>query len=718
MSPEQARGKPVDKRTDIWAFGCVLFEMLTVRRAFHADEISDTLAFVLTKEPDWSTLPMATPAAIHRLLRRCLDKDRRRRLADIADARLEIDDATRAGAEHGSGARAIASESRARRLVPWFVAAGAAIAAAAAIFWSAPWKATALPPVRRVNAAFGANVSLNVFLGNPALVMSPDGSTLVFAGQVGDSPARLFVRRMTQLNPSPIDGTEGAFAPFFSPDGQWVGYFASGKLRKVPVIGGASIALSDAANPRGGTWGADGTIVFAPTSTGPLSRVAASGGEPQPITTLAEGEVTHRWPQLVDDGKALLFTASRFNGQYEDATTVVQRLPRGPRTDLLSGGYYPRYARSGHLLYVHSGTLFAAPVDLRTATLRGASVPVVEGISAVPGVGSAEFDVASDGTLVYTVGLNEDINAPLLWLDSRGTSTPMRTVRANWGNPRFSPDGRLLALNLIAPLRQLWVYDWARDAMSQLTFDPATGADPIWSPDGRDVAFASRRGGDPAANLYVQHADGSGQPTRLTTSPTNQSPTSWHPSGKFLALTDLTAGARGRIMVVPLEGDSTSGWKAGQPTPLLDDPRLQQDAAFSPDGRWIAYSVVESSRPEIFVQPFPGPGKWKVSADTGGRYPVWSRTGRELMFLASDGFRLMAAAYAVDGGSFRVDKPRVWGQGRIARLNGQRGFDLHPDGTRVVVPGIVSTETPKTDTAVFVFNFFDELRRIAPPAVR
>jgi len=721
MSPEQARGKAVDKRTDIWAFGCVLYEMLAGRRAFHADEISDTLAFVLTKDLDWGLLPATTPPAISRLLRRCLEKDRKRRLADIADARLDIEDALRADdrAAHASSAAGRSIEAPwTRGLIPWIVAAAATAVAATAVLSWAPWKPALTQPSRRLSAVFGANVSLATTLGNPAIALSRDGSTLAFVGQAAGSAPQLYVRRLDQLNPTRLEGTDGASAPFFSPDGQRIAYFAEGRLKKIATAGGASITLCEAPSPRGGSWADDDTIVFAPASLGPLSRVSASGGDPRPMTRLVEGEVTHRWPQLLDDGKTVVFTASKFNGQYEDAVIVAERPPDGPRTVLATGGYFGRYVRSGHVLYVHAGTLFAVPVDPKSLQPRGSAVPVVESVSAISGVGSAEFAVGSDGTLVYTAGRSEDINAPLLWLDAGGKSTPLRTARANWGNPRFSPDGRRLAMNITGGQRQLWIDDWARDTMSQLTFDPANGSDPVWSPDGRDIVFASHRGADPVVNLYVQRADGSGQAARLTNSPLNQAPMSWHPSGRFLAFGEAAA-PRARLMVLALSGDSVSGWKAGPATPLLDDSRLQQDAAFSPDGRWIAYSLYEVARPEIFVQAFPATGgKWKVSGDTGGRYPAWSASGHEIMFMSANGTQLLAASYTAEGASFRVEKPRLWGEARIARLNGQRGFDLHPDGTRVVVPGVFQNDAPKTDTAVFVFNFLDELRRNVAPATR
>jgi hypothetical protein len=405
MSPEQARGKPVDKRADIWAFGAVLYEMLTGQRAFAGDEISDTLAFVITREPDWSALPPDTPPPIHRLLRRCLEKDRKRRLADVADARFELDEAVRPGpvVDPNAAAKVTIDQRSAGRWLPWSLAAAATLLAVVAFALWAPWR---IPPARtalRLTVDFGADISL-VANAAATLALSPDGTALAFVGQPQSGEPRLYVRRLNQLNATPLERTDGAAAPFFSPDGQWIAYFAEGKLKKMPVNGGASIALCDVSAPRGGAWADDGTIVFAPASTSSLFRVSAAGGKPEPTTKLAQREVTHRWPQLIDRGKAVLFTSSASNGQYEDANLVVQQLPDGPRKVVVTGGYYGRYLPSGHIVYVHAATLFAVPFDLSRLEIDGPAVPVAEGVSATAGTGAAQFAVSADGTLEYNDG--------------------------------------------------------------------------------------------------------------------------------------------------------------------------------------------------------------------------------------------------------------------------------------------------------------------------
>jgi serine/threonine-protein kinase len=717
MAPEQARGKPVDKRADIWAFGAVLYEMLTGRRAFAAEEISDTLAFVITKDPDWSALPPDTPPSIHTLLRRCLEKDRKRRLADIADARFELDDAADGRAREPRVPPAAEGSRGVRRALPWVIAAAATLAAVVAVVRWAPWRAPAARSAVRLTSDFGAQASLVTTNGSPALALSPDGTVLAFTGQRPDDEPRLYLRRLDQLTATPLERADGTASPFFSPDGQWLAYFSGGKLKKIAVNGGASIALADAANPRGGAWAPDGTIVFAPTSTVALSRVADNGGATEPVTTLPKGTVTHRWPQIIDDGRAVLFTSSAANGQYDEANIVVQPLPRGTPKVVLTGGFYGRYVPSGHIVFAHAGSLFAVPFDLQRLEVVGPSVPIVQGVSTINGTGAAQFAIGPDGLLVYLPGENEDINLPLLWLDQHGVVTTLRAARANWGNVQFSPDGRRLAMNITSPRAQIFVYEWARDIMSQRTFDASGGFSPVWSPDGNDIAYASRTGSDAGAmNLYVRHADGSGESVRLTTSTNSQAPTSWHPSGKFLAFTEITSSSD--LMLLPLDGDSSSGWKPGQPEPLVATQAPEWDPAFSPDGRWLAYSSGALGRPEIYVQPFPATssGKWKVSGDAGGRYPVWSRTSRTLMFMPENGRQLMSSSYTVDGNSFHAEKPTVWGEGQINRLNGQRGFDLHPDGVRVVLGDVRAADArTRGGRAVFVLNFFDELRRLASP---
>ena len=387
MAPEQARGKNVDKRADIWAFGCVLYELLTGVRTFTADEVSDTLAFVLTKDPDWTRLPASTPQSIRTLLRRCLERDRTKRLADIADARLDIEDAlTGAGSEPGreSPQRVEAP----RRLLPWSVAAVATAVAATVLVQWAPWRNAPESMSQRFTVGIGADASLMTDPGTAA-VISPDGSLLAFVAQPASGPRMLYLRRLDQLQATPLTGTEDALGPFFSPDNQWLAFFAGDKLKKVPLNGGTPVTLADAVNGRGGAWSEDGTIVFAPdTAPGAtLLRVSEAGGRVAPVTTMVDGEVTHRWPHMLPGGRALLYTAHNDARGYDEATIAIQPLPSGTPRVILRGGSHGRYLPSGHIAYVRNGTLFAVRFDVNRLEVVGDPVPVVEGISAVLSIG-------------------------------------------------------------------------------------------------------------------------------------------------------------------------------------------------------------------------------------------------------------------------------------------------------------------------------------------
>jgi Tol biopolymer transport system component len=731
MAPEQTRGKTVDRRADIWAFGVVLYEMLSGRRAFDGDDISITIASVLKDEVGWHRLPADLPASIRRLLRRCLEKDPRRRLSAIGDARLELDEAVLPVDRDA----VLAPESVAppavpawRRALPWAVAAVLAIALiAAAAIW-APWRSAPLRAPVRMSAELGADGYLPTRFGS-AVALSADGTLLAFVAQKSSgAPSQLYVRRLDQLRATLLSGTEGARDPFFSPDGQSVAFFADGKLKKISISGGAALTLCDAANSRGGTWTANGAIIFQPSSaTGAsLMRVSAAGGTAEPFLKPADGGTSARWAQVLPGEGAVLYTGNA-GGGIVDANVVVYKLPSGPAKVLARGAAYARYVSSGrggtvgepdtgHLLYVRDGTLYAAPFSVERLELTGPPVPVIEGVSTSTDTGSAHFTLSASGTLAYVAGPNLGRDVALNWIDRTGTATVLRAAPANWSNPHFSPDGRRLAVD-ISDGKQLdvWVYDWTRDTASKLTADPADDSKPVWTPDGRRIVFASTRGGG-ASNLYWQHADGTGEPQRLTESPNAQFASDWHPSGKFLAFQELNPQTGNDLMILPITGDEVSGWKPGKPTVLLRTPANEVEPMFSPDGRWLAYHSNESGRNEVYVRPFPGPGgKWPMST-AGASTPTWSRVRPDLFYRAFDN-RLMVASYTVDGDSFRAEKSRLWSERPVGIRPRQRVYDLHPDGERVAAAA-ENALTQNQDKVVFVFNFFDELRRLAPAAGR
>ena len=725
MAPEQARGKPVDKRADIWAFGVVVFEMLTATRAFEGDDISITLASVLKNEPDWNALPATTPGVLVRLLRRCLQKDPRARLRDVGEARIALDRVI-AGALEPVGTAAAGAATGGHRALKWTFFAVAVTAVVIALVVVAPWRRSIPHVVQRLSAEIGADASL-VLAGNgaagAAATLSADGSLLAFVAQKAPgAPSQLYVRRLDQLKATLLPGTDEAMSPFFSPDGQWVAFFAGNKLRKIAVTGGTAVTLCDAANSRGGTWADDGTIVFQPSgaSAAFLMRVASAGGTPEPLTTLAPGEQTQRWPQVLPGSRGVIYTSSNTIGNYTDGTIVFQPLPSGPRRVLIQGGYFGRYSASGHLVYVHDGALFAAPFDIARLEVTGQSVPVLEDIGVGITNGSAQFAASSTGTLAY-VGQSSTNNAALIvWVDRNGKTTPIRRTPSDWSNIQFSPDGQRLAVDISdGKQTDVWVYDWARDALTRVTLDPGEHWMPVWTPDARHLTFRWNQPGG-APNLYWRRADGGGDDQRLTTSPTSQYSGAWHPSGKTLAF-PVASNTGSDLLLLPMDGDEASAWQPGKPTTFLSG-HADSSPAFSPDGRWIAYQSNESGPNQIYVRPFPGPGgKWMISTD-GGTFPVWSRARKELLYAGPDN-RIMMVTYTASGDTFTADKPRPWADTRfLPRPRGFGGaagrpFDLHPDGERVAIAPVRENDRiEKQDKLVFIFNFFDELRRLAPPS--
>jgi eukaryotic-like serine/threonine-protein kinase len=741
MSPEQARGLPVDKRTDIWAFGCVVFEMLTGRVAFGGDTVSDSIAKVLEREPDWSALPPDTSPAMRRLLARCLEKDPRERLRDISDARSEIREASTSS----SPAAAVHAGRRSSRALPRVVhwigagALGAAVTALAAAFgWFDAWRAP--PPVaaERLEVGLGDDTLL-ARTGGASATLSPDGQTLAFVARTATAAQQLYVRALDQLQATPLAGTEGARDPFFSPDGHWIAFFAGGRLKKIATAGGAVATLSEAPDPGGGAWAADGTLVFSPRFITPLVRTPGDGGPAEVITTRIEGELTQRWPQVLPGGRAVLYTSSSSPTNMSNANLVVQALPDGPHTIVQRGATYGRYLATGrsaatregrdngHLVFIQGGTMFAAPFDPRRLQAVGPAVSVIEGVTADgsgggSGVGGAQFAVSDTGTLVYLPGpIVRAVSAPIVWMDRTGRLSPLHDALADWSHLRFSPDGSRLAMDITdaAGNTDVWVYDLLRGDMARATTAAGSDVEPTWTPDGQRLVFQSTRE-DATTNLYWQRADGTGGVQRLTRSDHHQyGGSSWHPGGRLLAFTDVDPLTGSDLMMLPIGGDERTGWKPATPTVFLRTAANELQPSFSPDGRWLAYVSDESGQFEVYVQPFPGPGvRSKIS--NGGAYyysvVAWSKHRHELLFATADR-RVMTVLYSVADGSFRADRPGPWGDRPFLRLPRGGTFDLHRDGGRIAIGATPeATAAATADRVVFVFNFFQELQRLAPPA--
>ncbi|MEE9263851.1 MAG: protein kinase [Vicinamibacteria bacterium] len=708
MSPEQARGQKVDRRADIWSFGVVLYEMLTGKSVYSGETISDVLAKVLEREPDWELLPKNTPASTHRLLRRCFEKNVRQRLQSMGDARIVIDEYLSNPAA-ASTAMAVPGAASAQpvwlRYLPWALFAAAAVVAI--LFAALPGDAPE-PPLRR--SVEVSDMPIWTGLGS-SVILSPDGTRLVYA--VGDDNEReLRIRSLDQLDGSTVASvTPPPYHPFFSPDGQWIGYVTSSEMQKVPLSGGTPMTLCKLERSRGASWGPDDTIIFAPSPGSPLFRVPAAGGEPEPLTTLNEekGEATHRWPQVLPGGKAVLFTShTQSAGGFDNATIEVLVLKTGERKVLRRGGSYGRYVPSGHVVYVNQSTLFAVPFDLGKLEVTGSPAPVVQEVSWDVAHGGAQFGFSDTGRLAYVGGDDTLPEYPVVWVDAQGRAAPLWQERGSYANPRLSPDGTLLSLTVLRDGNwDIWVYDLEREVSTRLTFDEASDTEQIWSPDGEYLVFSSDRDG--ADNLYRKRADGSGELERLTESPVAEWATGWSSDGRFI--TYIKSENAFDLWVIPLEGDR-------KPELFLSTPFVEANGAFSPDGRWLAYGSNESGRWEVYVRPFPSRGgKWQVS-DGGGAYLRWSRDGRRLFFRTDEG--LMAASVDTAGDTFRAGKPQLVFQGAFRGGIGGIGlagnsfadYDVTADGRRFVMfPAPKDSGQRNHPHVTLVTHWFDDLRR-------
>jgi hypothetical protein len=713
MSPEQARGKVVDKRADIWAFGCVLYEMLTGRRAFGGDDVTETIAAVVRAEPDWSQLPADTPGAIRRLLRRCLEKDRMRRLPDAAVARLEIDDALNPVAADASGARAThvasaAGVARWARVLPWALAGVLAGALMLMFVLWAPWRPPARPHVTRTTITTSGPAALTVNGLDRNVTISPDGRHVIY---VGNNGTQLFVRALDALEPVPIaTNSAGLRAPIVSPDGQWVGFIAGGKmLQRVAITGGAPVTVTSLdATPRGMTWGPDDSIIFATIdrATG-LQRVSAAsasaGVTAEVVTRPAQGEGDHYQPEVLPGGRAVLFTlVSQRGGQLAvlDLATGAQKL--------LLRGADARYVPSGHLVYLEAGMLRAIAFDANRLETHGPSMPVVSRLSTSLG-GTGEFAVATDGTLVYVDAQGSAAaNArTLVWVDRAGNEEAIAAAPRAYEHPRISPDGTRVALWISDQEDDIWILDLARAPLTRLTSDPGMDRFPVWTPDSKRVVFASSRDGG-NLNLWWQEADNSGTARRLTTSKTPQFPSGMTQDNRVV-FSETTPAKRSDVFDVAVDGP-------GQVTLRVQTNDDERAAVVSPNGRWLAYESNRSGPYEVYVRSFEtGGGGGTPVSTAGGTRPLWSRNGEELFYLDADG-ALMRVPVKASGA--------VWHNGPPTKLIARpyfhtgtagRTYDVSPDGLRFLM--IKAPETGASGVApalVVVQHWDEELKRLVP----
>ena len=684
MAPEQARGKSVDKRADIWAFGVVLYEMLAGERLFQGETVSDTLAAVLTKMPDWNRVP----ARAERLLRRCLERDPKRRLRDLGEAPFLWEETARQDA------------TAAKSNWKWKTSTAVlAVLCAGALVWLWLSSRRAVLPVLRLSVDLGDDAAVGPRRG-ASLAISPDGSRLVFVTGEPLVKDRLAVRRLDQAKSVALAGTEGAETPFFSPDGKSIAFFAEGKLKKVEVGGGAPVTLCEAPSPREGSWGDDDNIVFAPTNHGGLARVPASGGTPQAVTQLdaKRGDETHRYPQVLPGAAAVLFMNS-LNAAGE-GSIETQSFKTGQRKILVEAAAYARFLPSGHLVYMHRGTLFAAPMDPVRLELTGRAAPVLEDVIFHPGTGAAGYTFSQTGMFLYVASSPENQKQPIGVMDEKGKLELLPVGKAKYSHPRLSADGTRLAVTVAdGSAANIWIYEWSSQRFSRFAFLNGDSENPLWTPDGKYLIFSSDSQ-NPGAGIYWMRADGAGAAQRLVEG-TGLVP--WSLSAKDGRLIyEVTKGPKLGLWILPLDWSDAAHPKPGVPERFENGT----EAAFSPDGQWIAYGAAPSGLPETFVRPVRGPGgHWQVSA--GGALPVWSRAGRELFYKNIRDLRIMVAGYGIAGDSFSPARPRVWNEAKV------ESFDLMPDGKRVVM--IPAADQKEPTHAMFLLNFMDDLRRRLPP---
>jgi Tol biopolymer transport system component len=715
MSPEQVRGQEVDKRADIWAFGCVLYALLTGKQAFRGETIHDTISEVLNGEPDRQALPRSMPTNLRTLLRRCLQKDANRRLHDIADARIEIEEAlaTPALAEPTEATVAPARPIW-RRPMPWAAASLVLAAAAGLAVWT--FKPSPVPAplfVSRVAITLPAGQRLAA-LDQPAIAISPDGKKIVYVaiqsrdreradanqGQAG--PQQLFLRPLDSQESKPVAGTEGAVAPFFSPDSQWIGFFAGGELKKVSVNGGPAVTLANTPVPGGGNWSSRGLLALQGFRLGGLQQISQEGGTPQPLTSLERTEGTHGWPELLPGGNAVLFAGSATLAGWDSAQIAAQPIGGGERKNLVAGTQ-PRYAPTGHLLYMQSGTLMAAPFEPQRIALTGAGVAVIEGVRQSLVTGAAQYSVSFTGTLVYLAGGLTGSQNRMVWVTRNAEEKLLPAAPRNYQFPRVSPDGRRVAVTISDQEAHIWVYDIARDSLTRLTFEGSVNNVPTWLPDGRRIAFRSNRAGGPGS-LFWQASDGSGGAERLTTTDYTHLPNSFSVDGQLLAFQENNPQTGRDIWVLRLTDRKRQ--------PFLRTPFQETAPKFSLDGRWLAYSSDESGRSEVYVQPYPGPGgKWQTSTE-GGQEPVWNSNGRELFYRS--GSKIMAVEVDTKSG-FSAGTPRMLFEGAyLPTPVVLPNYDVSPDGQRFLMLKPVETQTSAPTQINVVLNWFEELKRRVP----
>jgi len=667
MAPEQAKGLAVDKRADIWAFGVVLWEMLSGRKLFDAETVPETLGAIFRQEIDLDALPALTRVAVRRLLERCLERDPKKRLRDIGEARIAL--AQPMSAAPGEAAPR-APAARGPRWLPWLLAAlGLGVAALSLLRPGPPSAPTAAAATEAT--AFGVELpSGYVIAGNDASVLdlSREGRTLVFVAD-GPEGAQLFRRSLGQVGSEPIEGSAGAQHPFLSPDARWVGFYVGSKIRKLPLGGGTPVDLASIGAVRGATWTDDGWIVFTATYSSGLVKMRESGGEPVPLTELdpSRKERTHRWPNAIPGTPWVLFAVNVSSSPsfYDDARIEAVRLDTGERKTVYEGAWMARFAPPATLLAQRRGSLLALPFDPARAEVTGPEQTILEGVGGEPSSGAGYFAAGAGATLAYVPAqaVSTEKTIARVALDGKETVLPMPP--RNYWYPRISPDGRTLALDIGSGSGNdddIWLFELAAGRLARFTLQPASLV-PTWSPDGRWIGFGGAQAGRDGV-LFRKRADGTGGEERIWQGNDFTLPMDWSPDGRTIAVTDSTID----VDAVAVTVDS------GAARPLVEAAGNQWGVVFSPDGRHIAYVTTETGINEVFVTTFPeGGGTWQVSVD-GGEQVTWSRDGKRLYYIHDE------ALFAVDvetAGGFRAGTPRELFRGPyLLRTAPNRNYDV------------------------------------------
>ena len=708
MAPEQAKGKAIDKRADVWAFGVVLFEMLTGDRPFRANDVSLTLARVLDREPDWDTLDRDLPPALLVFIKRCLAKDPKERVRDIGDVGLAL-----AGAFETTGS-VTADQGFAQPTSPWQRpgAIVAAVLAAVAFGGLSVWALmrTDVVPTDMVRFRVVPPAPVSIFprsSASPDLKISPDGTQIVYREFEAERGQRLYLRRVDRLDEVPLRGGEGGAGPFVSPEGAWVGFRdANGRrLLKVSIFGGPPVTLTESpAVIRGASWGADDQIIFGTLGSG-LFRVSGGGGVPEALTTPTDREAGHIWPSLIPGRDAVVFVVWDGGPPLLNGELAVLDLATGAVTRLGVPGVSPRYLATGHLLYaVGDGSVWAVPFDAASLTITGTQVPLLEGVM-VKTSGAANFSVSNNGRLVYVSGVaGEGGVRSLLWVDREGQETPIPAPVRLYSYARVSTDGTRVALDIRDQEEDIWVWSLPDGPLTRLTFDAANDQYPHWTPEGDRVVFSSFRDG--ASNIYWKAADGTGTTDRVSESESVQFVNAVTSDGTGVIARVGTNDRGSDLVLVPLTGD-------GAVEPLVSTPFAESNAALSPDGARMAFQSDESGPAEVFVRPFPDTdtGRWQVST-AGGLYPVWSPDGSELFYL--QGTQLMAVPVRTDAG-FTYGAPEMLFDAPYYFGAPGRNYDVAPDGRFLMIQPEEGADggEPSPEITV-VLNWHQELLERVP----